>query len=62
MKAIAPTLLLLLAACGPGSPPAPSAPNASSGKVSVISKGDAFTSKDYLIPGQVSLLYFYADW
>ncbi|MCI0655907.1 MAG: hypothetical protein L0170_02425 [Acidobacteria bacterium] len=31
-------------------------------KSAVISKGTKFSPKDYLVPGYVTLLDFYADW
>ena len=67
MRAILPALLLL-AACGPSSTP-PAAAGSGTGsttaglpKVKVISNGPAFTAADYLVPGHVTMLYFYADW
>lgn len=49
----------------PGGPsataPAP-AQESSPEKVKTISKGKAYSKADYLVPGYVVMLDFYADW
>lgn len=57
-------LLALLAGCSDAEPPAaakPADPNAPE-KSKVISKGQAYSSSDYLVPGYVTVLEAYADW
>ena len=58
-------VLLLLAGCSKEEPPAsvakPADPNAPE-KVKLISKGSAYSTSDYLVPGYVTILDFYADW
>ncbi len=51
--------LLLLAACGDPSAPAR---EGSPQRSRIISKGMAYAQGDYLVPGYVTLLDFYADW
>jgi hypothetical protein len=46
-------VLLLLAGCSKANAPE---------KVKLISKGSSYSSSDYLVPGYVTILDFYADW
>jgi hypothetical protein len=58
-------LLALLAGCSKEEPaavaPAPADPNAPE-KIKLVSKGQAYSTSDYLVPGYVTILDFYADW
>ena len=57
-------LLTLLAGCSKEEPPAaavPADPNAPE-KIKLISKGQNYSTADYLVPGYVTILDFYADW
>ena len=62
--------LALLASCGGGdSTSSPAAPPTSPGKttsgpekIKVISKGQAYTTSDVVVPGKVVILEFTADW
>jgi hypothetical protein len=68
MRTIIPAILLALAACGDprdgaSSMAAPSpAPAGSPEKSALISKGARYSPQDYLVPGVVTILDFYADW
>ncbi len=59
MRLFALTALLALAACKRD---ASSVKKPDGTKVKVISSGAAFTQADFLSPGNVVLLDFYADW
>jgi hypothetical protein len=56
--------LTVLSACSDSKPPAPPAAASSAGpeKSKVISRGEAYAPADYLVPGYVTVLDFYADW
>lgn len=57
-------LLALLGGCFKEEPPvamAPADPNAPA-KVKVIAQGTAYSTSDFLVPGYVTILDFYADW
>lgn len=57
-------LLALMAGCSKEEPPraaAPVDPNAPE-KIKLISKGQTYSPSDYLVPGYVTILDFYADW
>jgi hypothetical protein len=58
-------LLALLVGCSKEVPPAavpkPVDPNAPE-KIKLISMGTTYHSSDYLVPGYVTILDFYADW
>lgn len=58
----------LLASCSDSSGPSKAAPPAAPPGATaperdrVISRGTAFSKEDYLVPGYVVILDFYADW
>jgi len=58
-------ILALLAGCSREEPPvansAPADPNAPE-KIKLISQGTRYSPSDYLVPGYVTILDFYADW
>ena len=57
-------LAVLLAGCSKEEPTQaakPVDPNAPE-KVKLISKGQPYSTSDYLVPGYVTILDFYADW
>ena len=58
-------VLALLAGCSKEDAPAsvskPADPNAPE-KIKLISTGKAYSPSDYLVPGYVTILDFYADW
>jgi hypothetical protein len=55
----------MLAGCSKEEPPvaipASADPNAPA-KVKIISQGTSYRSSDFLVPGYVTILDFYADW
>lgn len=57
-------ILVLVAGCSESAPPPPAKPvdpNAPP-KIKVISKGQPYSTADYLVPGYVTILEFFADW
>lgn len=54
-------LLALLGACSDGVD-APKASGATQDRSKTISRGTAYEATDYLVPGKIVLLDFYADW
>lgn len=68
MRTVLALILLVLASYTerPGPPKSAAGPAESPSdgpaKSSVISKGTTYSPKDYLVPGYVTILDFYADW
>jgi len=53
---------LLMASCSKPVPPPPPASGGNPEKIKVVSRGEAYSVADILVPGQVTILYFTADW